>query len=348
MAIIGMTDNPPAFPRLGTLRKGEQKSGNRPGRDLNDRFRLDAASELIQAFDAAFPTGNNIEVILPYPSVYMVWDAWLRMYTASALHRVCDGKTCQRHRDSAGVMIDKPRPCLCEVEQLPAAKRCKPAGALMVIIPALQRLGYIRVVTTSIYDIMEIQRNLDALAALAGDLRNIPLIISRTPRMVSVPGDNGQRRRLEKWLISVEPSPEWVQRQLAAMHQHALGTAGAVAMLPDLAPDYDVDEDGVIIEQDTPSPGATYQAPEGPVCLPATITVDGQEYPSGTPLSELSNRVLESLAQKSRTPAITEAVQSILAMRTHSAYKRLHPHNPAAEPDKDTDTTDTAPQGQAE
>jgi hypothetical protein len=121
-------------------------------------------------------------------------------------------------------------------------------------------MGYVSVITTSIYDIMQVQQNLEALEALMhGDLRNIPLILSRRFQMISTPeidkqgNRTGKRARREKWLISLEPSPGWVQRQLAAMHQHALDTT-TVLSLPDLERDYDVDDEtGESIEPEMPA-----------------------------------------------------------------------------------------------
>ncbi len=57
MTIVGLTDDvAPRFPRLGKLRKGDEKpeNGKAPGKDT-DHFRFDSPDEKIaQAFIAAY------------------------------------------------------------------------------------------------------------------------------------------------------------------------------------------------------------------------------------------------------------------------------------------------------
>lgn len=216
MPILGLTDRGAAFPRIGTLRKGAPKPNEKqPGTDLKDCFRLETDdADVAKMFQRAYgPRPNHIRVMLPYATVAENFDTWQEHWTAGALQHRCDGRTCVRTLQPDGTYSARPIPC---------PGKCKPAGRLVVWVPELGRAGVILIPTTSIHDIVELQANLEAAQALRGDLRGIPFVLSRRPRKISTPGSDGKRRRLEKWLLSIEPAPEWVRLQLAATARAAL------------------------------------------------------------------------------------------------------------------------------
>lgn len=227
MPIIGLTDRGAAFPRIGTLRKGGAKVSDRqPGQDLKDHFRLETSDpEIAKAFARAYgDKPNHIRVMLPYATVAENFDTWQEAWTAGALQHRCNGQTCVRWFQKDGTYSSKPVPC-------PGG--CKPAGRLVAWIPDLQRAGVVVVPTTSVHDIAELQSNLEAAEALRGDLRGIPFVLSRRPRKISIPDKDGKRRRLEKWLLSIEPAPDWVRLQLAATARAALPIGAEPLALPE-------------------------------------------------------------------------------------------------------------------
>jgi hypothetical protein len=249
MPIIGLTDNGPQWPKIGTLRKGAPKPNDRqPGSDLKDSFRFDTDNaDAADAFRAAYgDKPNHIRVMLMFGTVEENFEAWKEHYSAGALKRRCDGQTCIQ-RLVNGAYDFTPQSCECALHGLQKPQACGPVGRLKVVIPELARMGYVLVGTTSIHDIIELQSNLEAAAALRGDLRGIPFILSRRPRKVSIPGgDDGKRRRMEKWLLSLEPAPDWVRLQIVAMQRAALPTSEVLA-LP--APQVD-EETGEVFEEE--------------------------------------------------------------------------------------------------
>lgn len=234
MPIIGLTDRAASFPRIGVLRKGEpkrliEKNGKQievAGRDLNDHFRLETDhADVAETFARLYgEKPNNIRVMLMRPSTGQNFEAWKEHHSAGALKRRCDGQTCVQQLCSDGGYDFTPRPCVCATELQGVDKKhlCRPVGRLKVIIPELARLGYILVPTTSLWDIIELTSNLEAAEALRGDLSGIPFVLSRRPRKVSTPGDDGKRARREKWLLNLEPAPDWVRLQISAMERAAL------------------------------------------------------------------------------------------------------------------------------
>lgn len=231
--IRGLTDRPASFPQIGVLRKGAPKPevGNKPGADLK-HFRFDCddqdAAKLFAGHYGAEPVA--IRVFVPHATTDENFDAWREEWTASSLKHRCDGQVMVRWLQPNGTYSTEPKPC---------TGGCKQVGRLQVIIPELRRMAFVTVLTTSIHDILQIHSNLLALESARGDLRGIPLILKRVPREISTPsGSNGQRARREKWLISIEAAPQWVDLQLQAQERAALPGAQPLAL-----PEWDGEDD---------------------------------------------------------------------------------------------------------
>lgn len=277
MAIIGLTNRGAAFPRVGILRKGAAKPNERqPGADLKDHFRFESDDPAVmRAFTAAYgDKPNDIRVMFYYPTTAENFEAWQEHHSAGALKHRCDGQTCVLTLLANGTYAHEPVPCpsLELKRQNPAIDKkhlCRPVGRLKVIIPELARMAYVLVPTTSINDIMELQANLEAAEAMRGDLRGIPFILSRRPRKVSTPSENGQRARREKWLLSVEPEPQWVQLQLASMQRLALPDTSVRALPSPVGASYVDSETGELFEADEDEPEAPQQ--------PAALTIEEAE-----------------------------------------------------------------------
>ena len=215
MPINGITDKQAAFPEIGQIRKGAKKTDEKkPGIDL-DYFRFVADTETMRAFKELFgDKPQEIRFLSPFNTTAEVFEAWKEEYAASSLKHRCDGETCVRWLQPNGQYSTEPKKC-------PGG--CKQTGRLKIVIPQLKRLGFVTVHTTSIWDILTIHQNLSAIEMLRGSLRGIPLVLKRVKRAISTPsGSNGGRARREKWLLSIEAAPEWVEKQLAGMQQTAL------------------------------------------------------------------------------------------------------------------------------
>lgn len=232
MAIKGLTDRGPALPRIGTLRKGAPKTQSGPGKDL-EHFRFDTqdaeAGERFKQAYGAEPVA--IRVFLPFSTTDENFEAWRESWTASSLQHRCDGETCVLWLQKDGTYSDDPKPC-------PGG--CKQVGRLNVIIPELKRWAFVTALTTSIHDIIEVHANLMSLESARGDLRGIPLILKRTPRKISTPRNNGERARAEKWLLTIEAQPQWVELQLASQERAALNQAEPLAL-----PEWNGDEEEI-------------------------------------------------------------------------------------------------------
>ena len=305
MPIIGLTDRGASFPRVGELRKGGEKPqvGNRPGPDLKHfRFTSQHPEVLQQFTDVYGITPTAVNAYLPFKTAGENFEAWIEEWSAGSLKWRGDGQRLVIWQKLDGTYSQEPR------EQPPGGKQ---VGRLKIIVPELGRLAYVVVLTTSIHDIIEIATTLDAYEAMRGDLRGIPFVISRVPRMVSTPEvypkghpqqyqPTGKRKRMEKWLLHLEAQTAWVQAQLSVMQQAALPTVvegpyqlGAGVIDVDV---YDDDDDEVethhvtetkpvepkfekgqkvtVIGKNENKPGVVV-ADEGNIVV---VNVDGQEF----------------------------------------------------------------------
>jgi hypothetical protein len=291
MTIKRLQTGQASFPRIGILRKGAPKpaNGNKPGADL-EYFRFDPEdgperAEILAQFQEAFgDEPRDIEVFLPYATPAENFEAWQEEWVAGGLMHRCDGETMVIWRDKAGGYNRTPQPC---------KGGCAPVGRLKVIIPALRRMAYVTVQTTSINDILTLDANLAAAHMLRGDLRGIPFILKRRPREISTPSGNGNRVRREKWLLSIEAKPSWVELQLQAMERAAL-PAGTLA-LPDGRHMLDT-ETGEVIEVSAEETEAVFA--EG---KPAT---EHPTEPHWTRDAERVARFWAKAAEKGVTPAM--------------------------------------------
>lgn len=260
MSIKRLQTGQPSFPRIGILRKGAPKpaNGNKPGADL-EYFRFDPEDgpekhEILAQFHEAFgDEPRDIDVFLPYATPEENFEAWQEAWVAGGLMHRCDGETIVIWRNRQGGYSHTPQPC---------TGGCAPVGRLKVIIPALRRMAYVTVQTTSINDILTLDANLAAAHMLRGDLRGIPFILKRRPREVSTPGSDGNRVRRVKWLLSIEVKPSWVELQLQAMERAAL-PAGVLA-LPDGRHSLDT-ETGEVLELPADTVGEVETSPPAPM-----------------------------------------------------------------------------------
>jgi len=256
MAIVGLTDQAAAFPIIGVLRKGDVKptNGNRPGKDLT-YFRFtsedsEALSDFYQAY-TELEDQRRINIFLPHKTADENMDAWMEQWVAGGLVHRCDGKVTRLWRTDDGSYSDEPKPC-------PGG--CKQVGRLSVIIPELGRFATVTVLTTSIHDIINLTRQLKSYVSIRGDLRGIPFVLTRTPKLVSTPGNDGKRVRREKWLLSIEANPEWAKRQLLADEHEAMPE------LPDTieSPGYSMIGETIDLPANIIAPDEDFSQPEQP------------------------------------------------------------------------------------
>lgn len=246
MPIVGMTDQGKAFPQIGDIRKGSKKRTNKKGEKIWGEdlpyFRVEfdesekAAAALFEARYGDKP--DKIVVLMPFDEIGLCWEAWREAHVAGAMWHRCDGENInyQINRNTGEVEIRnyhnaQGEKIPCGIQNLTNKDdRCKHKGRLQILIPEIRQLAYLMVHTGSKWDIINISKQLAAIYAINGNhIAGIPLVLKRKPNEISTPsGENGKRVRREKWLISIEADPEWVDAKLEAMQAAALPAVEAL------------------------------------------------------------------------------------------------------------------------
>jgi len=281
MPIKGLTDRGLSFPEIGQIRKGAKKTENRPGADLT-YFRVEF-DEKEQATAAAFQKvyggqPDAIRVILPFNEIERMWEAWYEAYTAGRMVARSDNEyivyqlddkgdiLVRNWLDLSGNKVPHPADGIAGHDYKGKPVPFKATGRLKIIVPELSRAAYLTVMTTSVHDIGNISSQLDAFKELNGGvLAGIPFILRRRPKSISTPGENGQRVRRIKSLISIEADPEWVRAKLGQIKTLAMPDAEAL-LLPtgDIEGMYEPDEDEIIEGDEWPE-GSEYHDGEMPL-----------------------------------------------------------------------------------
>ena len=246
MPIRGLSDRAAAFPEIGRIRKGAPKTEEGyVGKDLAYfRIELDEAEkEAAATLRDSYPENPaELNILLPFNSVDENFDAWREAYVAGGMVHRCDGeRVWYEINPTTGervVIAGDP------IKRCDGKKNCKPVGRLKVLIPELQRLAYLTVLTGSIHDIMNISRQLEAILQINGKLAGVPLKLRRRPMAISTPsGSDGKRARRTKSLLSIEADPEWVKYKLQSMRIAALPDYETADDLPALEAPEEPDDD---------------------------------------------------------------------------------------------------------
>jgi len=255
MPIQGITDREsvkPRWPRLGKLRKGNEKKANRPGEDL-EYFRLVTdRPEIVEAFKEAY--GEQPDVIplvyLPYSTPDENFETWMEEWAASGLIHRCDGETCTVHRQDDGSFRYDSIPCPYadgKKKRTKSQPGCQPTGRLALILPDLIRpslpVGTITLETHSKHDLMNVIAVLwqtyekRSIEAPGKGLQEVPFTLRRYKDRISTPSNdgNGGRVRREKWLVELAPIPTWVESRLAL--------ESSIIPALDAGADYEPDDD---------------------------------------------------------------------------------------------------------
>jgi len=295
MPIKGLTDREsitPRFPSLGKLRKGAEKPDKGPGKEL-PYFRFTSENNsIVEAFTAAY--GDKpmaLHIYLPHTTAEENFSTWQEEWVAGGLKHRCDGETAHIWLKDDGAYSREPIPC-------PGG--CKAVGRLELILPELLVagfVGYVTLETHSNHDLRNITAALLATETARKDtgLQGIKFTLRRKKESISTPTDDGKRVSRDKWLVYLEPEPEWVtlQLQLASAVQ---------TMLP--APEQYVDDDtGEIIDADVT------EVPERPQAAPQP---KAQPQPKGN-----------GNGAKTERPASAKAVRKMLHNLANETFAKF-------------------------
>lgn len=248
MPICELQEGIPRLKRLGIIRLGKPKGENRPGRP-SEHFELRDAPEVAEVYG---PSPTRLNILLPFDDIDLVLDAWHRLYGAGSLKCRGDGNTIDYMVDEGGQALvaqgfarrsfhlngerfeeGDAVPCGGFKKIYPRCRGCSPRAILRVMIQEILRLGYWQIGTGSKHSILNLTGELKWAKRLFGKLVGIPFVLELTPEPISVPMED-HRVRMEKYILHVEPHPDWISAQLEHLQSQFLGRWEAVPSLPGL------------------------------------------------------------------------------------------------------------------
>lgn len=250
MPIVGLTDVEAAFPIIGKLHKGAEKSPKRPGREL-PYFRFTSEDEsLVDKFYSAFgeqPT--SIPVMIPYHSVESTFPAWQEEWVKGGLVHRCDGRHVVIYFDGENYIRPTPGEMECPYasgkrKPTKANPGCGPRATLRVFIPKLNEMGIVELSTGGFYDISEMSANLKMYAQFRnGSLYGLHGFLYRKEVERSMKDADGNRVRRKKYDVRFKAILD--QQSLT---QNAL-SAPSSSLLLDVEEVYEDDDDEVIEDE---------------------------------------------------------------------------------------------------
>lgn len=245
MPIKGLTDRVKAqFVLLGKLRKGGPKpeKGYGFGPELSYfRFTSDNkehAAEIVDAFHKLYGEKPvSLRVFLPFADLESNFSCWKEKWNRGGLVHRCDGENMIKWLDPVThqySFIPKPCPYAGRVQTDEEKKKdppCDEVGRLTVMLPELWQavgvVGYVLLETHSKNDMRSIQASLlSVLDVRNGDplgLRGVEFVLRRSLETIKTPllSAGGLRQTIERYLVRLEPSPQWMSLQLQAARGYA-------------------------------------------------------------------------------------------------------------------------------
>jgi hypothetical protein len=247
------------------LRKGSEKQTkvNKQGKeydgygaDLHDHFRFDSDDPaLVERFYELYgDKPNYIRIALPYPEIQQNFDPYLEEWRSTSqgglLIRRCDGEQQVKH------LVEKSAPPAYSYEPKPCARngdggcQCKNTTRMGVFVSELEVFGLVVVHSTSLYDALRLDEQLNALYLVRSDLSYMPLELYRTLEEVTTADGQGKKRKAEKGILNIRLQPGQATRWVFNERQRSNAAHAAQPV---------VDEDtGEILD----GAGASYDGPE--------------------------------------------------------------------------------------
>ncbi|MGL4618802.1 MAG: hypothetical protein ACRCZS_07045 [Chroococcidiopsis sp.] len=227
---------------IGKIFKGAQKTGNKPGSNL-DYFRFEPGksnvekqarlTEIWEQYYGTQPT--QVNVFFKHNDVENLIDDWFMEFgTGGLLKTRCDGENIVEWRDERGKFYpDSPKPCRAP-NSPKGCEKCRASALIKFGMPEFRYHGFsgnIEISTTSINDIVYLKTQLEEIAAelamVSTPIAYAPLILSRSPRTITKTTPQKQFRGEENLLhLSIDPQfQRKLDRAIAAQKYHQIGAS---------------------------------------------------------------------------------------------------------------------------
>jgi hypothetical protein len=261
------------FPTVAIIRKGAPKQPKMPGKDLEDKFRVvfEPGMEYYKKrFHDIYGTYEPkvINAMLPFSDISECYEVSNEAYQAGMLvFKAVNGHVLtyrdpetsdylvrggEAQKDGVSTSYDPFKKTSIDYTGHDGKQKSLPIRTqtrLKLFIPEMQEFVWFLLKTTSYYDSLNIQNNLNAVQAVAssatgGNVAGVKINVFRAQQDILWNSDGGPRR-IKKWLVQVKIDPDWVQKMIVRMSTNTLNAGTQVQQLtaPVEAPNPDIDQD---------------------------------------------------------------------------------------------------------
>lgn len=190
---------------------------------------------------------KELNIFFKHDNIDQLIDDWYSEFATGGLLKVkCDGETITEWRDDRGEYHFTPKPCRAPNSRK-GCDKCKASALIKFGMPEFRYMGYsgnIEISTTSINDIVFLKTQLleiaNELALVGASLKYAPLILSRSPRVITKTTANKQFRGEENLLyLSIDPQyQQQIDRAISSAKYAEIGATyepRKLAHVPELA-----------------------------------------------------------------------------------------------------------------
>lgn len=237
-----------SFPEIGQIRKGQPKTKEGyVGSDLGERFRVvffpgvdNERSRQIFHQNHGGNIVDSIQFMFPFTDPFQCWDYWYEAYSRGRMIARADGEKFIRWVDTetGDVKVENGEPYTQfkrgmvvghyvnkKGNRVPV--KCRVSGRLRVLLPELDRLAFLTVITTSIYDVQRISEQLWAFQTLTSifgtprGVSGIPMTLIRRLTEITWAQDDGSAVRVKHGLLNIETDQDYVHAMVSGLKSRA-------------------------------------------------------------------------------------------------------------------------------
>jgi len=303
-----------AFPVVANIRKGAPKGERRPGKDLEQRFRV-VFEPGMEAYQKRFLelygslTPTTINAMLPFNDLSACYEISNEAYKAGMLvFKAVNGQVLVHRNPENGDYLVRDGAAQGQGVSTtydPYAFRAltytshdgrqvtlpiKTQTRVKLFIPEMEDFVWFLLKSTSYYDSLNIQNNIAAVqmvadAATGGRVAGVRINVFRAQQSILWNSPEGPRR-IDKWLLNIKIDPSWVKQMAIRMSEATLGAGTQVQAqiaAPDYAPDPDQDQDQDFDDEDEILDGVVTNIPEQePTAAAAKLDLKTRPYDPAT------------------------------------------------------------------
>lgn len=241
--------------------KGDKKTKNRAGANLENRFRIEAPPRLRKAIELAYNASrrgdslyvDRLNLVPAYEDKYKTFDCRMAAYSASSPLLFCDRETINtkfvQSKDPYGNLYYQPHktsePCPVAGTNFKCPKGCSRTGDFYFYLYELLLQGYAdfcRLQVHGVADNQTIATVLDETAASIGTIKQSPFVseqtrtyiiyeLTRSQSQYKFPvlengKRTGKRGTKEDWIVSLSLHPLWLNKYNYHMSRQQLIKSG--------------------------------------------------------------------------------------------------------------------------